>query len=408
MNVVRFISGRYLYSRKHVSLISVLTGISIAGLTIGTALLIIVLSVFNGFYDVIRGFLLSFDPDIRIEMTETTTMPYSFDLIETIQNHPDVEKVTPYVEGKAMIALQDGGNEVVLVRGIERGSHIRITELENSIRNGVFDLSVQNNRPGMVISESLSNRFGIGPGTDIALLSATGMRRSLTQFSAPRVNRFNVRGSYTIQQIIDGDMVYVDMAAAQRLFNLRNEITGLELKLNDTDSASKVKSELREQIGEQYKISTWYDLQKPMYDVMVIEKWGSYFILMIIILVAVMNIVGSMTMIVIQKQKDIGVLISMGMTRKKIRQIFRNQGLYIGLIGCGIGGAVGLMLSIAQAEYGLVKLSSAFIIDAYPILINPVDVAIVLGGSLLLCIAASWYPAKRASQVEPADAVRNE
>lgn len=408
MNVVRFISGRYLYSRKHVSLISVLTGISIAGLTIGTALLIIVLSVFNGFYDVIRGFLLSFDPDIRIEMAETTTMPYSFDLIETVQNHPDVEKVTPYIEGKAMIALQNGGNEVVLVRGIERGSHIRITELENSIRNGVFDLSVQNNRPGMVISESLSNRFGIGPGTDLALLSATGMRRSLTQFSAPRVNRFNVRGSYTIQQIIDGDMVYVDMAAAQRLFNLRNEITGLELKLNDTDSASRVKSELSKQIGEQYKISTWYDLQKPMYDVMVIEKWGSYFILMIIILVAVMNIVGSMTMIVIQKQKDIGVLISMGMTRKKIRQIFRNQGVYIGLIGCGIGGAIGLILSIAQKEYGLVKLSSAFIIDAYPILINPVDVAIILTGSLLLCIAASWYPAKRASQIEPADAVRNE
>lgn len=408
MNVARFIAGRYLFSKKHVSLISVLTGISIAGITIGTALLIVVLSVFNGFYDVIRGFLLSFDPDIRIEMADATNMVFSTDMMGEIKDHPDVLEVTPYIQSKAMLAFDTDRNEVVTVRGVERGSHIRLTELENSITRGVFDLSVQNNRPGLVIGESLGMRYGIELDDEVAVLSAVGMRRALTQFSAPRVSRFQVRGNYSMQQIMEGDVIYMDMGAAQRLFNMQNEITGLELKLTDTDRAESVKGDLQQQLGDDYKLSTWYDIQKPLYDVMQIEKWGSYFILMIIILVAVMNIIGSITMIVIQKKKDIGVLMSMGMTPKDIRSIFHKQGFLIGLIGCGFGGLIGVLLALAQKEFGLVQLSSAFIIDAYPVLINPWDIAIIIGGTMVLCLAASWYPARRASRVEPADAVRNE
>jgi lipoprotein-releasing system permease protein len=408
MNIIRFISRRYLFSRKHVSLITVLTGISIAGITLGTALLIIVLSVFNGFFDVIRGFLLSFDPDIRIELYESPVMPYDKAVMEKIRNHPEVVNLAPYIEGKAMLISEGRRNDVVTVRGVERGSHIRITELERSVQNGVFDLTVQNNRPGLVIGDMLVNRYGLSPGDEIALLSPSGMRRALTQFSAPRASRFTVRGSYNIQQIIDDEIVYIDLVAAQRLFNMRNEITGFDLQLTDTDRADRVKGELAAILGSDYRIQTWYDLQKPLYDVMYLEKWGSYFILMIIVLVAVLNIVGSLTMIVLQKKKDIGVLIAMGMTPKNIKKIFISQGIQIGLIGCGIGGTLGVLLSLAQKEYGLIKLTSSFIIDAYPVMISPFDIAIVLGGSMLLCLAASWYPSTRAAQVQPADAVRDE
>ncbi|WP_069131165.1 FtsX-like permease family protein [Rhodohalobacter halophilus] len=408
MNITRFISRRYLFSRKHISLISVLTSISIAGITIGTALLIIILSVFNGFFDVIRGFLLSFDPDIRIELAEANTMPFDPDLIQQLQDHPEVVQVAPYVEGKAMLISDGNQNDVVIVRGIERSSHIRISDLEQSVQNGVFDLSVQDGKPGLVISSSLSGQYGLSPGDEIALLSAAGMRRAITQFSAPRVSRFQVRGSYNIQQIIDDDITYINLTAAQRLFNMRDKITGLDLQLTDTDRADQVREELAGIVGPEFRIQTWYDLQKPLYDVMYLEKWGSYFILMIIVLVAALNIVGSLTMIVIQKKKDIGVLISMGMTSKKIRQIFISQGVQIGLIGCGIGGVLGVGVSWLQQEYGLVKLTSSFIIDAYPVAIQPLDIALVVGGSLLLCVAASWYPAARASRVEPAEAVRGE
>lgn len=408
MNIIRFISRRYLFSRKHISLISVLTSISIAGITLGTALLIIILSVFNGFFDVIRGFLLSFDPDIRIEMAEVNSMPYDPTLINRIQDHPDVVQVAPYVEGKAMLISEGNQNDVVIVRGIERTSHIRISDLEKSVQNGVFDLSVQNNRPGVVVNNTITNRYGLNPGDEVALLSTAGMRRAITQFSSPRVSRFQTRGSYNIEQIIDDDIVYIDMGAAQRLFNKQNEISGLDLQLTDTDLAEDLKQHLEQSLGEEYIIRTWYDLQKPLYDVMYIEKWGSYFILMIIVLVAALNIVGSLTMIVIQKKKDIGVLISMGMTPQKIKKIFISQGIQIGIIGCGIGGVLGVIAAWVQQEYGLVKLTSSFIIDAYPVAIQPLDIALIIVGTILLCIGASWYPATRAARVEPADAVRDE
>ena len=408
MNITRFISRRYLFSRKHLSLISVLTSISIAGITLGTALLIIILSVFNGFFDVIRGFLLSFDPDIRIELNEANAMPFDPDLINRLQDHSEVVQVAPYVEGKAMLISEGNQNDVVIVRGIERSSHIRISDLEQSVQNGVFDLSVQNNRPGLVISNTFSNQYGLDSGDEIVLLSAAGMRRAITQFSAPRVSRFQVRGSYNIQQIIDDDIAYINLEAAQRLFNMQNEITGLDLQLTDTDRAEQVKQELQQMLGPDYRLQSWYDLQKPLYDVMYLEKWGSYLILMIIVLVAALNIVGSLTMIVIQKKKDIGVLISMGMTPKKIKQIFISQGIQIGIIGCGIGGVLGVFTAWLQQEYGLVKLTSSFIIDAYPVSIQPLDIVLVVGGSLILCLAASWYPATRAAAVEPADAVRGE
>lgn len=408
MNIIRFISRRYLFSRKQLSLISVLTGISIAGITLGTALLIIVLSVFNGFYDVIRGFLLSFDPDIRIELADQSAINLADEIASRIEEHPEVVGVSPFINGKAMIISDGSRNDVVTVRGIMRESHIRINKLENSVKSGVFDLSVQDNRPGVVIGETLVNRYGFSPGDEIALLSPTGMRRALTQFSAPRASRFNVRGHYSIQQIIDDEIVYIDLGAAQRLFNMQNEITGYDLRLTDTDRAERVKQELQEELGADFQIQTWYDLQRPLYDVMQLEKWGSYFILMIIVLVAVLNIVGSLTMIVIQKKRDIGVLISMGMTPKTIRKIFISQGIQIGLIGCLIGGTLGILLSFAQMEYGLVKLTSSFIIDAYPVAIRLTDIALVLGGSMVLCLGASWYPALRAASVQPADAVRDE
>jgi lipoprotein-releasing system permease protein len=187
---------------------------------------------------------------------------------------------------------------------------------------------------------------------------------------------------------------------------MRNQVSGIDIRLEETQQAAEIKNKLQQVLSEQYTISTWYDLQRALYDIMYLEKWASYVILMIIVIVAVLNIIGSLTMIVIQKNRDIGVLLTMGFTPSDIKNIFVRQGFYIGLIGCVIGGGLGLFVSWLQKEYGLIKLSSAFIIDAYPVSISYWDVGIVLTGSLLLCLLASWYPARRAAKVEPADAVR--
>ncbi|MEX1063234.1 MAG: FtsX-like permease family protein [Balneolaceae bacterium] len=406
MNPIQLISRRYLFSGKDISLISVLTFVSITGVTIGTALLIVVLSVFNGFYDVIRDILLAQDPDIRIEhAVEQTFRPDTY-MVQQVRDMEDVIALTPFLSGKSMLAFSDERNEVVSVRGIDTDSFLRINDMETRVRTGRFDFSIQNGQPGVVLSDRIRARHRIDLNDEVALLSASGMKRALTQFAAPRINRFDVRGSYSMHQIIDEDQVYVELAAAQRLFNARNRISGFDLKLTDPDRAEDAKRKLETLMGADYRVSSWYDLQKPLYDVMYLEKWGAYFILMIIVLVAALNIVGSLTMIVIQKQRDIGILISMGMSKADIKRIFRSQGLYIGLIGCGLGGTLGLGLTWLQHEFGLLRLSSAFIIDAYPVSVNLPDIAIILSASLLLCLAASWYPSVRASRVQPADALR--
>jgi len=408
MNNTGFFAKRYLFSRKHISLISTLTIISITGVTIGTALLIVVLSVFNGFFDVIQGLLLSSDPDLRLVSSEERYFEIDDQLRSDLSAIPEIRVISPFVKGKALLVFDQDRNEVVEVKGVQKESFFQINEISNSVTSGVFDVSVRDRKPGVFMYQDLADRYRINVGNEVALLSAAGMRRALTQITVPRIYRYDVRGTYFIQQISQGPAVYIDLRAAQRLFNTRNAVSGIDFKLTDTQRAEEVKKKLQSALGPAYSISTWYDLQKPLYDVMYLEKWGAYLILMIIVAVAVLNILGSLTMIVIQKRRDIGILMSMGYKPTDIKSIFRRQGLYIGLIGCTIGGSIGLMLSWLQKEFGLLKLSSAFIIDAYPAQISPFDVTIVLIGSLLLCIAASWYPATRAAQVNPADAVRFE
>ncbi len=408
MDNTGFIARRYLFSRKHISLISTLTYISIAGVTIGTALLIVVLSVFNGFFDVIKNLLLSYDPDIRIESASGTVFTQNQELLDELNSIPEIKIYSPFVEGKALLSYGDDRNSVVDVRGIDTNRFFELVNIKESVTSGVFEVEVRNRKPGAVIPEQIRSEMLLGTGDEIALLSASGMKKALTQITVPRSYRFDVRGSYFLQQVADGPQVFVDLKAAQRLFNARNAISGVDIKLTNNEDAESVKKTLQATLGSNYTISTWYDLQKPLYDVMNLEKWAAYVILMIIVVVAVLNIIGSLTMIVIQKRRDIGILISMGYSKNRIKSIFRKQGLYIGLIGCGIGGSIGFLLCWLQQEFGIIKLSSAFIINAYPVDVRLMDITIVLLGSLFLCLAASWFPSKRASEIQPAEAVRYE
>ncbi len=384
--------------------------ISVAGVTVGTALLIVVLSVFNGFFDVIKSMLLSNDPDIRIESAEGRSFVITETMEQALTGIPEIAVQSPFIQGKALVAHRGRRDQVVVVKGVYPERFAQYADLDALMYAGGLDLDVRNRLPGILMSDPVSRSLRLNIDDEIALLSASGMRRALTQFTGPRVSRFEVRGIYDMRQVIDEPVMYIDIAAAQRLFDLRNEVSGLDIRLHDHNRANAVKRILQQDLGSAYRVQTWYDLQKPLYDVMNLEKWGAYFILMIIVLVAVLNIVGSLTMVVIQKQRDIGLLRSIGFRRRDVMSVFLRQGWYVGLIGCIFGGAAGLALCWLQDKYEFAKLAGAesFIISAYPVQIQWLDVSFVLGGSLLLCILASWYPALRAASIEPADAVRNE
>lgn len=384
--------------------------ISVSGVTLGTALLIVVLSVFNGFFDVVKSLLLAHDPDIRIESTEGRDFQIPEQNVEEISAIPEILNLSRYVEGKAIISYRGDRHRVVNVKGVEATPFRQLANLDETITSGTVDFDVQNRTSGILIGEEITQELGLNVGQEVVLMSAAGMQKALTQFSGPRALAFDVRGVYHMMQITESSYIFMDLQAAQRLFNYRGAITGIDINLEDHQQADGVKEQIASIIGDGYNIRTWYDLQKPLYDVMSLEKWGAYLILMIIILVAVLNIIGSLTMIVIQKTRDIGILRSYGFRKSDIRNIFLKQGFYIGLTGCILGGALGLGLSWLQQTYELVKLAGAesFIITAYPVDIVWTDVVLILGGSLILCVLASIYPSKRASRIDSAEAVRYE
>lgn len=408
MNPITLIATRYLISRKRISLVSTLTIISISGITIGTALLIVVLSVFNGFFDVVKGLLLTYDPDIRIESSAERVFTRDPEFEMLLSGIPEIVAIAPFISGKALLAHRGSDEKVVEVRGIEPDTFFEVVVMDESLRDSDKQLGVMNRMPGILIGDQLRSQLSIAINDRLSLLSATGIQKSLTQFSAPRHYTFEVRGSFYLQQVYEGSIVFIDLEAAQRMFNFRNGLTGYDIKLTDHEQAESLKKVIQEIIGPDYSVRSWYDLQKPLYDIMNIEKWSAYFILMLIVLVAVLNIVGSLTMIVIQKSRDIGILMSFGYTRLDIRRIFLRQGLLIGIIGTFLGGGIGLAISWIQQQYGIVKLIGAesFIISSYPVAINSLDVTLILAGSLFLCLVASLYPANRAASQNPSDTLR--
>ena len=399
------------------SLISRITGISVVGVALGVAALIVVLSVLNGFFEFVRDMLVSYDPHVRIVSVEERGFASADSLIEVALTHDDVVSATAYVEGKAML-LHEGSsdvNKVVIVRGVEENALSGDDGVVAGTTFGTFDVSRVGGRPGIVLGQRLGERMLLTPaggGADaskVALLSAPAIERMYTRvLSSSPMRQFEVRGLFQLESVFDESHVFVSLTEAQRLFNMGGRVSGVELRLGDLEQADNVRSWLNENLDtSRYESLTWYDLQKSLYDVMRLEKFGASLVLLLIVVVAAFNIIGSLTMIVIEKRRDVGALRAMGVKRKDVRRIFLSEGLLIGLFGSGVGVVLGLGLALTQKTFGLVTLPGAesFLIDAYPVSISFVDVLLIGIMALILCVAAAWYPATRAASIEPASAV---
>ncbi len=405
MNYRIFIARRYLYSRQRIPLVTIISGISMAGVAVGVAALIVVLSVMNGFYDVVRDLLVSLDPHVRIVAETGGGLPEeeADQIAEQSRQFPEVLSAEPYVEGKALLVTSAPSevNRVVVLRGVA----------ENATGEGMVAGEFDTRERGMVMGFSLGQRLGLSPdaeNNEAMLFSAQGLGQMLTRiFSPPAVRKFEVRGLYKLEETYDNTHVFIGIREAQDLFHLKNTVTGIELRLTDIETAQAVKQTLESIYPDRLRVQTWYDLQRSLYDVMRLEKWGASLILVLICLVAAFSIVGSLMMVVVEKRRDIGVLQAMGATSRDIRQLFLVQGGMIGMIGAGTGFVVGLGILLLQKYFQIVPLQGAesFVIEAYPVSIQMLDLVLVLGVSFSLCLVAALYPAWRAARSEPSRAV---
>ena len=406
MSTEFFIARRYLFSKKKFSFITVISLISVLGVTVGVAALIIVLSVFNGFSGKVTGMLINFDPHIRIEAAGEGGVA-DYRALETSVKQMGYANSSVYTLNKGMLA-NSKSNEVVFVKGVDQNGIAEVSGIKELTTIGDFDLSDEGGLGGVVIGFSLLNKMKAMPGDTITILSPAGLEMSLTQFVDPRSALFVIKGVFdSDNKDYDGNYAFISLPKSQELFNLQGKVNGIEIRLADISRSESVKSKLEDELGGSYKVQSWYDLHSDFYSILKVERTGVYLILSLIIAVASFNILGSLTMTVIEKRRDIGVLKAMGATNKMITRIFLFEGISVGAIGMIAGTALGILITLGQKYFQFYKLDPlVYKLDALPVEMRAIDLILVPLAALLLCFLASIYPSKRASSMEPVSAIR--
>jgi lipoprotein-releasing system permease protein len=402
-----YIAKRYLLSKRRIGFITIIMAISIVGVTVGVAALISVLSVFNGFNSLVTSILVGFDPHIRIETEHDRGISDYSEAIALVRNERRVKAYSPFVSEKAMIIARNI-NRVIFVKGVDDTLIGEVSDVKKKTILGKFELRDTSGVGGIVIGLTLSDRLGIVTGDSVSIVSSAGMENALTQFPQPVVKRYRVVGIFeSNNKDYDAFYAYLSIRSAQRLFRMGDRVHGVELRLFDINDSEGVKESLLERLGKPYRISTWYDLHKQLYSVMKIERWTAYIILCMIIAVATFNILGSLTMAVIEKKRDIGVLKSMGVSNRSIIRIFMFEGILVGVVGTAVGSLLGFAICYLQQRYGLFPLDpTVYIIPAIPVEMRWTDFVAVGTAALVLCFLASLYPAKRAASLVPIEAIR--
>ncbi len=404
-----FIAKRYLRAKHKLNFITIISLLSTLGITIGVAALIIVLSVFNGFGSLVTSIMVSFDPHIRISVKDERGFSQINSLQKILSKTENVSSYSPFVEGKAIL-LNKKSYEIVNLKGIENKTNDESWGVASKIISGKFDIQ-DGGYDKIILGIPLALRLSSRIGDTITVTSAYNIEKTITSLSMPQTRKFIVAGIFeSNNRDYDVSYVFTSVSSAQRLFGLRGKITGYELRLNNFKQAESVKENLSKKIDTNlFSVNTWYDLHKQLYNVMQIERWAAYILLCLIIAVATFNIFASLTMTVIEKKKDIGVLRAMGVNKNSILRIFMFEGILVGAIGTFIGIALGLLVCYLQIEYNFYPLDSTkYIINALPVEIRWTDILAIGGMAMFLAVTASLYPAKRAAKTIIIEAIKYE
>ena len=404
-----FVAKRYLRAKHKLNFITIISLLSTFGITIGVAALIIVLSVFNGFGSLVTSIMVSFDPHVRISIIDEKGFTQIDSVRQILSKEENISSYSPYVEGKAIL-LNRKSYEIVNLKGIEYSSNNISWGVASKIISGDSDLK-EDKIDKIILGIPLALRLSSRVGDTITVTSAYNIEKTITSLSIPQTRKFIVAGIFeSNNRDYDVSYVFTSVISAQRLFGLRGKITGYELRLDNFKQAEFMKENLLKKIDSKlFSINTWYDLHKQLYSVMQIERWAAYILLCLIIAVATFNIFASLTMTVIEKKKDIGILRTMGVNKKSILRIFMFEGILVGAIGTFVGVAIGLLVCYLQIEYNFYPLdSSKYIISALPVEIRLTDILAIGAMAMLLAFIASLYPAKRAASTIIIESIKYE
>jgi lipoprotein-releasing system permease protein len=406
MKIESFISRRYLVSKHKLNFITIISIISIIGITIGVAALIVVLSVFNGFGSLVSDLLMKLDPHVKVEFL-TDQYPDQQKKIENIlSSHKEIKAYSPFVSGK-VLAFNSGKIEAVNLKGIKADIKNEIYKLSSKIAFGNY--LNEKNPDGIILGISLAERLQVITGDTVTIISPVGIEQSIVSFSLPTTKKFVVAGIYSSDNNeYDRSYIFANLSPAQKILGYNKTYQGYEIQLYDFNESFEIKDKLKMQLDKNdFEISTWFDLHKDLYTMMQVERWTAYIILSLIIAVACFNILGSLTMSVMEKKRDIGILRAMGLNEKSILKIFMFEGVLIGIIGTFAGAVLGYLVCFLQLQFKIYPLDpNQYKVDAMPLEVRLTDFFFIIAISMLLSVISSRYPAKRAAKLNIIESIK--
>ncbi|MCI4670194.1 MAG: FtsX-like permease family protein [Bacteroidia bacterium] len=409
MNVSNKIARRYLFSKKSSNAINIIIWVSISGIAVGTAALILVLSVFNGLTGFIEDLFAAIDPDIKIVAAEGKFFEADDQLYADLMADPEVVYVTKTLEDRVWLKYVDNQSLAVL-KGIEADFN-DVNPLDTFIYRGRFTPFTRNGYPQVIMGSLITSRLNTDYENERNPISMFYVPKDVKAFeiaSAIQPTYILPSGHFDVQKEYNEKYIFGDLGFVRRVFKAEKQISAYEVKLTDLKKAEAFKNRIEDRLGDKYEVLTWYEQHKTLYRVMKNEKYISYLILVLMNALTAINIVGSLSMIVLEKSRDIAVMKSFGASSSFIRNTFFRTGLFVGTIGSGIGVLSALVLGLGQKYWGFVQLQGgdSFRVKAFPVELQLGDFLLVGITVLLLAAIASLYPAHQASKIEAASGLR--